>query len=150
MVLDASRTQRTMDNSSLYKALESIEKEAGQDFNLLLSTGPAYFSTAELLEMRGRLMERQQLFYRFQKSNLWLAALAPCWLVVGFIFGVFGWITPALAAFLLFPLTLAMFLAGLILARSWFGAKGNMEHIGLLIEMELSRRQKKSLNGGLL
>jgi hypothetical protein len=138
-----------MDDSSLYKALESIEKEAGQDFNLLLSTGPAYFSTAELLEMRGRLMERQQLFSRFQQSNLWLAALAPSWLVAGFLFGVLGWITPALAAFLLFPLTLAVFLAGLILMRKWFGSKGNLEHIGLLIEMELSRRQKKSLNGGL-
>lgn len=139
-----------MDDSSLYKALESIEKEAGQDFNLLLSTGPAYFSTAELLEMRGRLMERQQLFSRFQKSNLWLAALAPSWLVVGFTFGVFGWLTLALAAFLLFPLTLAVFLAGLLFMRSWFGAKGNLEHIGLLIEMELSRRQKKSLKGGSL
>lgn len=141
-------TQTTMDNSSLYKALDSIEKEAGQDFNLLLSTGPAFFSTAELLEMRGRLLERQSLSSRLQKLNLWLAAIAPSWLVAGFIFAALGWITIALAAFLLFPLTLAISLAGIFLLRNWFGTKGNQEHIGLLIEMELSRRQKKSLNGG--
>lgn len=133
-----------MENSSLHKTLENIEKEAEQDFTLLLSTSPAFFSTAELLEMRGRVRERQDIFTRLQKTNLWFGAIAPSWLLAGFIFGALGWITLATGAFLLFPISILFFLSGVFLLRTWLGTRGNLEHISLLIEMELGRRQQKS------
>ncbi|MCB9283751.1 MAG: hypothetical protein H6563_06710 [Lewinellaceae bacterium] len=131
-----------MENTHLKKILENIEREAEQDFSLLLSTGPTFFSTSQLLELRGRVLEREALFHRLHGAILWVGALSPCWIALGFIVGSLGWITLAAFVLGLFPLSFLLFLTGAFLLRSWLGTKGDLEHLRLLVEMELSRRRE--------
>ncbi|MBK8491142.1 MAG: hypothetical protein IPL49_09710 [Saprospirales bacterium] len=119
-----------------------MEREAEEDFSLLLSTGPVFFSTAQLLEMYGRVLEREVLFHRLRRAIVWAGALSPSWILVGFIFGLMGWIPLASVAFVLFPVSLLFFLGGAFLLQSWLGTRGSLEHMRLLLEMELSRRKE--------
>ena len=137
-------TQEKMDNTHLHKLLESIEREAEQDFTLLLSTDPTFFSTAQLLEMRGRVLEREALFHNFRRVLVWAGALSPSWILLGFIFGLLGWIPLASVSFVLFPVSFFLFLGGSFLLQNWLGTRGSLEHMRLLLEMELSRRKERS------
>ena len=136
------RTREKMDNTHLHKILSNIEREAEQDFSLLLSTGPTFFATSQLIELRGRVLEREALFIRLHRANLWVGALSPSWIVVGFILGLMGWIPLAALAFGLFPLSFVLFLAVSFLLKNWLGTRDSLEHMRLLVEMELSRRRE--------
>jgi hypothetical protein len=130
-----------MSNQSIDKILDSIEKEASQGFDFLLSTGPEFFSTAELLEMRGRWKEKRELFRRLHAANIVLGASSPAWIVLGFIFGALGWQTPALLSLLCFPVLFLLFLGGAFFIRNHFKGRGYLDHVGQLIEGELARRR---------
>jgi hypothetical protein len=131
-----------MDNAALNKALENIEREAEQDFNLLLATGPAFFSTAQLLELRGKLSERLVFFRRMHRLTLWVGATAPSWIPLGFLFGLLGWIPLAMIMFLFFPVHFTIFLGCVFLQKAWLGPGGELEQVALMVDMELARRSE--------
>ncbi|MBR9922118.1 MAG: hypothetical protein GYB31_14865 [Bacteroidetes bacterium] len=130
-----------MDNRMLNRYLEGLEKSAENDFNLLESAGAEYFSTAELLEMRGRCREKRRLFAKLHKVVLLTGAGSPVWIVGGFVCATLGLEFAAMFSLLLFPISFLLFVAGGLFLRNHFRSKGYMEHISHLIEWELSRRR---------
>jgi hypothetical protein len=138
-----------MSDRSIEKMLESIEKSVEKDFELLMTTGPEYFSTGELLEMRGRWKEQYSLFVQLHKLNLILGAGSPAWILLGFIFGALGWQLAATISLLLFPVTFIAFVTGTFLIRYRFKGKGYLDQIGRFINYELARRRDEMARRGL-
>ena len=123
------------------RLLEGLEKSAENDFDLLESAGAEYFSTIELLEMRGRCREQRRIYTKIHKAVLLVGAGAPSWIVFGFVFGILGFQVAATFSLLLFPISFFLFLVGGLFLRSQFRSRGYLEHISHLIEWELSRRR---------
>jgi hypothetical protein len=123
--------------------LKKLETEATDEFELLDSTGPEYFSTPELLELRGRWKERWAFFSVLHRGSILLGASSPIWILLGFAFGAMGLQTPAAISLLFFPVTFLSFIAVSIALKLHFGSRGQLEYLGRIIDIELSRRQSE-------
>jgi len=130
-----------MNDPQLDKLLSGIEAKSKDDFAMLEECGAEYFSTADLLEMRGRWKEQTRIFTKLHKANIILGASAPAWLVLAAIFGICGLSKAATFAILLFPIVLFIFIVGTFFLRLQFRSKGYLEFIGREIDYELGRRK---------
>jgi len=120
--------------------LRSLEGQAKDELALLESTGPEYFTTAQLWRLRGQWEVKNQLFRQAQQWLMRLAAIAPVWLVAWFLFSWLGWSYLALLSLFFFPVSLFLFFAGLYYTHRIFGGKGRLDAAGELIVRELKRR----------
>lgn len=130
-----------MDNRSMDRFLEGLEKSAENDFELLESTGAEFFGTAELLEMRGRCREQRRLFNKIHKVVLLIGAGSPAWIVLGFVFGTLGFQKVAVLSLMAFPISFLLFIGGAIFLKKHFRSRGYLDHVSHMIEWELSRRR---------
>lgn len=130
-----------MDNRSIDKVLDEIERKAGMEFEFLLSTGAEFYSTAELLELRGRCKEQQLIFAQLHRVNLLLGASSPVWVAVGFVCGMLGWQTAATISLFLFPFMFLLFVGGSLFLHVRFKGKAYLHEVGRIIECELAWRQ---------
>ena len=53
-----------MDIQNIDQLLNTIEENAEDELSFLLSTGPAYFSTATLLRLRGQWEAKNAFFHK--------------------------------------------------------------------------------------
>ncbi|MEM1218663.1 MAG: hypothetical protein AAGH79_07115 [Bacteroidota bacterium] len=137
-----------MDNRAINNLLSKLEKESNNEFGLLESTGPDFFSTPSLLELRGQWKERMRLFQVLHRLTISIGASSPAWLVLGAIFGILGLQLPATICLLMFPISFLIFLISTFAIRSYFRGKGHLEMMGRMIENELIRRQDKLARRG--
>jgi hypothetical protein len=133
-----------MDNQSIQEFLDNLEKEPDKGLDFLISTGPEFFSTSELMEFRGSIREKYLLHGRLHRANLIIGASAPSWLVLGALCGVLGAIQLATLLLLLFPIAFLLFLGGLVFLRRHFHSRGYLSHAGNLVEQELARRMNET------
>ncbi len=121
--------------------LSYLEKKSSDELSLLESVGTEYFSTAELIRLKGQWEIKNKLFIQFQKYLIRIVAFSPVWLVGWFIFHLLH--LPALAMFslMLFPLSFMLFFSGLLFMRHFFPGKGHLDYIGDMINLELHRRR---------
>ena len=124
----------------LNKQLQDIENQAGKEFEYLLAVGAKYFSTDELLELRGVWKARYRLFCKFQKIVILLGASSPGWILVGFTLSLLGFQGLAFYATMLFPITFVLSIAGAFWLKSEFESKGFLEHVGTMINSEIKHR----------
>lgn len=137
-----------MDNRAINNLLSKLEKESNNEFGLLESTGPDYFSTSSLLELRGQWKERMRLFQVFHRLTILVGASSPAWIVLGAILGLLGLQLAATISLLMFPISFILFLASTFAIRAYFKGKGHLEMMGRMIENELIRRQDKLARRG--
>ncbi len=130
-----------MNDPQLDKLLSGIEAKSRDDFAMLEDCGAEYFSTSDLLELRGRWKEQTRLFIKLQKANIILGASAPAWLVLAALFGINGFVKSATLAIFMFPIILFIFLIASFFIRSQFRSKAYLEFIGKEIEYELGQRK---------
>jgi hypothetical protein len=130
-----------MNDPQLDKLLSGIEAKSKDDFAMLEECGAEYFSTTDLLEMRGRWKEQTRIFTKLHKANIILGASAPAWLVLAAICGISGFEKTATSAIFMFPIVLLIFILGAFFLHSQFQGKTYLEFIGREIEYELGRRK---------
>lgn len=130
-----------MNDPQLNKLLSGIEAKSKDDFAMLEECGAEYFSTADLLELRGKWKEQTRIFTKLHKFNIILGASAPAWLVLAAICGISGLEKTATSAIFMFPIVLFIFIAGAFFLRAQFKGKTYLELIGREIDYELGRRK---------
>ena len=130
-----------MNDPQLDKLLSGIEAKSKDDFAMLEECGAEYFSTADLLELRGRWKEQTRIFTKLHKANIILGASAPGWLVLAAICGINGLVKTATSAIFMFPIVFFVFILVAFFLRTQFRGKTYLEFIGREIDYELGRRK---------
>lgn len=123
--------------------LNHLEKESSDELSYLVQVGANYFSTAQLLRLRGQWEIKNELFWRFQKILLRVVASSPLWLLSWFVFDFFQWKWLSLLCLAICPLSFFVFFAGLIFMKNFFKGKGHLEMVGEMIYQELQHRRLK-------
>lgn len=130
-------------NLSLDKLIHRIEKECSNEFHLLEEVGAAFFSTAQLIELRGVWKSQYQLFFRVQKKLLLLVILSPTWLVISGILFLMDLSFIGNATLMLFPFSFFVFIIANMILPYFLGSKGYLEGIGGIINSELRKRKRQ-------
>ena len=130
-----------MNDPQLDKLLSGIEAKSKDDFAMLEECGAEFFSTSDLLELRGCWKEQTRMFTKLHKANIILGASAPVWLVIAAILGVSGFTKAASSALFVFPIVLLVFMIAAFFLRAQYRSKGYLEFIGREIDYELGRRK---------
>lgn len=104
--------------------------------------GAEVFSSAQLIEMRGRFQERLENFEFFQKKLVRLAILSPFLILVAVFFLWLGIQKLGMLALMAFPVSLMLCLFGIFLIYQNFGSRGRMENWLEMVEEELKNRKR--------
>jgi hypothetical protein len=128
--------------------LSSLERDAADELSLLEETGAEFFTTEQLLRLRGQWEVRNQLFSFFQNLVLRIVSTAPFWLVLWGLFQWLEWSWLALAMLAMFPVSFLLFFAGLLFMHRFFRGKGHLDRVGELIAGELQKRKREKRNLG--
>lgn len=123
------------------RILKYLEKQASDELSYLASIGAHYFSTAQLIRLKGHWEVKNHLFWQLQGLLLRIAATAPIWLIAWFVFDLLQWKWLSLLSLALCPLSFFIFFAGLLFMQKFFKSKGHLESVGEMIEGELLKRQ---------
>lgn len=115
--------------------------EVANDEQQLLELGAAVFTTAKLLELKGRLRERLDQFDFWHGQLMRAAAWSPAFLAAGAAllwlkFPRLGWLM-----LVAFPVILAGALAGVILLMRNYGGRSRIENRLEEVEAELKSRR---------
>lgn len=121
--------------------LRRLEKQASDELSYLEAIGASYFSTAQLLRLQGHWEIKNRLFWQFQRLLVWVAATAPGWLFLWFVFDLLQWKWLSLLSLTLCPLSFIVFFAGLAFMYKFFKSRGHLESVGIMIELELMSRR---------
>lgn len=134
-----------MPDRSIKGILELFERQAEDELNLLSDTGPEFFSTPELIRLRGQWEVKSAFFYFFQKLLLQIVAASPVWIGLALVTFWFKWTGLALLFALLFPLSFLVYFVGLWWMHKVFRGRGHLDEVGSTIvkELEKRRNQKK-------
>ncbi len=121
--------------------LNHLEKVASDDLSYLETTGAEYFSTAQLIRLKGQWEVKHQLFGQLQRLLMRIVAWSPIWIVGWAGFQWLGWTWVALLCLALFPLSFVCFFTGLLFMRRFFKGKGHLDAVGEMIDAELRKRR---------
>lgn len=129
-------TERDLDHLA-----RRFSQEMSDDEVQLNELGSSIFSTAKLLEMRGRYIERLQQFDFWQRLLIKAALWSPLLLVVGSILLWFRIIPLGWMFITAFPVLFVMCLLSVFLMYRRFGIRKKTEHWLEEIENELTKRR---------
>lgn len=132
-----------MSEKNLNETLTDMESNAEDELSFLLSTGAEYFSTAQLLRLKGQWEVKNYYFHRLHKTWIRMAALAPIWLCIWLLFDLLGLKILGLFFLFLFPFSLVSFFVGMFLLHRLFPGKGHLDSVGAMIQEELRKRKEK-------
>lgn len=127
---------------NLDKLVDHLENGAADELGQLESVGTEYYTTEQLLRLRGQWEVKNALFNRFQRLFLSIVAISPGWLI---LWGILNWaqqITLSLFFLSLFPLSFVIFFAGLWFMYRFFKGRGHLDRVGEMIAEELTERKQ--------
>ena len=131
----------TMNDPKINQLLLDIERKAGNDFELLEECGAEYFSTSDLLEMRGKWREQMRIYRHLHKTAIIIAAVSPIWALIGYGFIYLNQVALAVLSLFLVPFSFLIFGALFFYLRRQFKSYSFLNYVGRLIETELTYRQ---------
>lgn len=117
-----------------------MESKAEDELSFLFSTGARYFTTAQLIRLKGQWEVKNYYFHRLHKAWMRMAALAPLWLCIWLVFDLVGLPIIGLVFLFFFPFSLVSFFVGIFLMRWLFPGKGHLDMVGEMIHEELNKR----------
>ena len=127
--------------------IQHLEANASDELAHLESVGAEFFTTEQLLRLRGQWEIKNELFKIFQKLVIRIVAISPLWIAIYYLFTALKWKFLALLSLSLFPLSFVVFFAGLVFLYTYFRGKGHLDRVGEMIAEELSKRKKKGREG---
>ncbi|MCB9266332.1 MAG: hypothetical protein H6558_14985 [Lewinellaceae bacterium] len=122
--------------------IKHLEDNASDELAHLESVGPEFFTTEQLLRLRGQWEVKNHLFRAFQQLVVRIAAISPVWVAGYFLFTLLKLRYLALLSLALFPLSFVVFFAGLAFIFKYFKGKGHLDRVGEMIAEELNRRKE--------
>ena len=121
--------------------IKHLEDNASDELAHLESVGPEFFTTEQLLRLRGQWEVKNYLFKVFQQLVVRIVAISPVWVGGYYLFASLKLKYLALLSLALFPLSFVVFFAGLAFIYSYFKGKGHLDRVGEMIAEELNRRK---------
>ena len=122
--------------------IKHLEDHASDELAHLESVGAEFFTTEQLLRLRGQWEVKNYLFKAFQKLVVRVVAISPAWIAVYYLLVFLKLKYLALLSLALFPLSFVVFFAGLAFIYSYFKGKGHLDRVGEMIAEELTRRKR--------
>lgn len=122
--------------------IKHLEDNASDELAQLESVGPEFFTTEQLLRLRGQWEVKNYLFKAFQKLVVRIVAFSPAWIAGYYLLAFLKLKYLALLCLALFPLSFVVFFAGLVFIFSYFKGKGHLDQVGEMIAEELKRRKE--------
>ncbi|MDX1942590.1 MAG: hypothetical protein SFU99_18640 [Saprospiraceae bacterium] len=120
--------------------LRYLEKATSDELSYMESVGTKYFTTADLIRLKGQWEIKNQLFTRLQGLLVRIALFSPIWLLSWFLFSRLGIDFLALLSLVFFPFSLVVCFWGLHMVNRIFKNKGHLAFVGDMIDLELHRR----------
>ena len=121
--------------------IKHLEDNASDELAHLESVGAEFFTTEQLLRLRGQWEVKNYLFKVFQQLVVRIVAISPVWVGGYYLFAFLKLKYLALLSLALFPLSFVVFFAGLAFIYSYFKGKGHLDRVGEMIAEELNRRK---------
>ncbi|MCO6493197.1 MAG: hypothetical protein J5I98_32555 [Phaeodactylibacter sp.] len=128
--------------------LKHLEDNASDELAHLESVGPEFFTTEQLLRLRGQWEVKNYLFKAFLKLVIRIVAISPVWICGYYLLAFLGLRYLALLSLSLFPLSFVVFFAGLVFIYSYFRGKGHLDRVGEMIAGELGKRKRGRMGEG--
>ena len=129
-----------MTDPQLHQYLQDLENCAGDDFAMLQDCGAEYFSTSDLLEMRGVWKEKTRVFDKLHRINMFIGLSSPVWLIASGLLFWGGYMRSALTTFTVFPVTFVLFIGFAVFIKIQYGSRGLLDWAGREISDELDKR----------
>ncbi len=129
--------------SDIDKLLARLDTQARDEVRLLRELGPRFFSEEDLLQLRGRCLERQRLGTRLGKANMILGAASPSLILLAIVLGLSGEVGAAALLIKAFPFVFLFFLAAAWWIHKTFDSAGQMELLIEQIDKELQSRHRQ-------
>lgn len=126
----------------LNRQIKRIEREANDDFLQILSFGAGCYPTKELYQLLRRLdAETQRLAY-YRRLLFLMGSTITLWIALGYLSQNVNFIPGFYLALALIPLSITLFVGGLIVLKQKFRAIMNAHIVEKIIVEELERRRK--------
>ena len=122
--------------------IKHLEDHASDELAHLESVGAEFFTTEQLLRLRGQWEVKNHLFKAFQKLVVRIVAISPLWIAGYYLFAFLKLKYLALLSLALFPLSFVVFFGGLAFIYSYFRGKGHLDRVGEMISEELTKRKR--------
>ncbi len=129
-----------MRDNEINQFLNKLEKSSTDDFEQVAEIGCRYFSTHDLLILKGKWEERLQTFKRLHKLLVNIGMSSPLLLLLALASGFLNLPVLATSLLILSPVAFLSFVAGSFYLKNTYNSKGSLEYIGLIIDEELKRR----------
>lgn len=128
---------------TLDKKLHQLEMESAEELEILASVGATYFSTNDLIRLKGRLELKQEQFFYLQKIMLVWGLLAPAWVMIAVLAGFLGMTNAYLICLMIFPIDLFVLFVFRWLVLRYYKGNFYMNAIAYDIKTELRSRRKR-------
>jgi len=126
--------------------LQHLEEHAENELSFLADTGAEYFSTAQLIRLKGQWQVKHQLFKQFNLLLIRVIATSPIWLILWMAASALHWSLLGVCLLVLFPVSFLVFILGQFFLRFAFRGNGHHEEVGALIDQELEKRRGNRKN----
>lgn len=135
-----------MASRDLDQMLQHLEDHAENELSFLADTGAEYFSTAQLIRLKGQWQVKFQLFEQLNRILVRIIATSPIWLILWMAASALQMTILGLCFLLLFPFSFLLFFCGQFFLRFAFKGNGHQENVGDMIDRELEKRRTNRKN----
>ncbi|MCB0555351.1 MAG: hypothetical protein KDD02_17525 [Phaeodactylibacter sp.] len=126
----------------LNRQLERIEREANDDFRMILSFGAHCYSTKELHYLLRQLDQKVQKLSHYRRILFLVGFTTTLWIALNFLFQTLHFQPGIIITFGLVPISIAAFTTGTILVNRRFRSVKQAHQIERIIVEEIDRRRK--------
>ncbi len=130
-------------DTDVQNILHKIEKDARNEFGQLTDIGAEFFSTAELLRLKGKWEATIQHYFMLNKILTITGATSPIWVILAFPIGLLGFDRLAYFIMGIFPISFFIYLIGSYFMKKHYKSKSHLNYIGAVISEELKKRSFK-------
>ncbi len=121
--------------------LKKLECDNRNELETILTVNPAYFSLEYLRELKLKWENQEEIINNLFNQLIGLVIFSPTWIVSGLIFAIFTEGFFLTNIIYLFPISVFIFLIGMLYIAIRYGGKNHQAKIGKTIYSELERRR---------
>ncbi|MCB0568299.1 MAG: hypothetical protein KDC66_00975 [Phaeodactylibacter sp.] len=126
----------------LNRQLERIEREANDDFRMILSFGARCYSTKELHHLLQQLGTKVERLSYYRRILLITGGATAFWIALNFLFQSIDFQAGIYLTLSLAPVSIAAFIIGTLLVNRRYSAIKQAHQIERIIVEEIDRRRK--------
>lgn len=122
--------------------LKKLECDNRNELDSVLTLNPAYFSLEYLRELKFKWESQEEIINKYFSQLTSLILFSPTWVILGLMLTVFTEGFFLTKIIYLFPISLFIFIIGMIYLFIRYGGKNHQAEIGETIYTELEKRRQ--------